>query len=377
MEWIYQNKIKVIYGLNSLSVGGMERQFVEQMHVINRDKFDIHLILLRDEKDKPNFIELLPEDLPITVIGFSNFFDIRSWVSLFKKLKEIKPHIVVTSLFFSNTVFRVLKIFLGYKIISREHNTYYDKRFLERIIDKLLSLITYRIVAVSNTVAKFTSKQEKISINRFMVINNGINLKKVEKIISALPDKLELRRKMGFSQDDIVFLNIARLVPQKNHKLLLEAFSLLDSGFKKNIKLVIVGDGVLRDGLERFVKDNDLDSSVFFVGFKEDVWLYYKLSDIFISTSKMEGFSNAYLEAMACGLPVLSTKTAGSDELIREGKNGFFLEEEPEKIASFISNLSELEIENMKKEIKPIIMEYDINIVTQKYEDLFIKALDN
>ncbi len=370
-------KIKIVIVINDFLVGGAQKQIVRQLDFFDINKFDFCLITLFEFPNRPNLYQELPPWLPIYRLQFKNFFDLVSWFNLLKILFKIKPNIVISHLFFSNTVVRILKPLLKYKIIICEHNTYINKTKLQIFLDKLLSKLTYKIVAVSKTVAEFTSKQENIPKEKFVIIHNGINLEAIQLQFKKLPEKDVLKNKLGFSKDDRIIINVGRLTSQKNHKLLLDGFKLFQKS-TLGYKLIILGDGALRESLEKYVIENDFGNSVVFLGIRFDVISYYKIADFFVSTSIIEGLSDAYLEAFACGLPLVATKTAGTDELIIEGKNGFFINEfSPNVVVESMIKLLNCNFDLLRKNTLRCIKNFDIRITVQKYTSLFYESIEN
>jgi glycosyltransferase involved in cell wall biosynthesis len=366
-------KIKIVFGVNDFLVGGMQNQFVEQLDFFDRERFDIILITLFDFPGQQNLYDELPVDLEVHRLDFKSIHDLSHWWELYKLLTKLKPDVVVSSLFNANTIFRVLQPLLGYVSIAREHNTYIDKKWWQRQTDRMLAFVSYRIVAVSTKVADFTAHQECIPREKFIVIHNGINALKAQQTLEKL-SREELKNQLGFTAEDTLFLNIGRLVPQKNHTLLIDGFALFHKTHPA-YKLVLVGDSTLRKDLEQYSFEKGLSNAVKFFGFRRDVWNFYKISDAFVSTSRIEGLSNNYLEALASGLPLLATKTAGTDELLQEGKNGFFIPEAtPESVAQTMSLLLDANIDTMKKNALQSVENFDIRITVQKYSELFKKA---
>lgn len=365
-------KIKIVFGLNDFLVGGTQKQFAEQVKFFDKNVYEIILITLFQFPNKPDFYKKLPPDLEIHKLGFSGKTDIGSWLKLYSLLRRLQPDIVVSSLFFSNTIFRVLKPIIGYHSIAREHNTYTDKSFWNRTIDRLLAHFSYRIVANSSTVASFTHKQEQIPMRKFVVIHNGIDTHKVDKFLGELPSKSALKQEMGFDSEDRIILNVARLTQQKNHKLLIEGFLLFSNNYP-SYKLAIVGDGELRDILERHIVDAKAQEKVIFYGQQNQVWKFYKIADALVSTSDIEGMSNSYLEAFAAGIPVVATNTAGTDELIHEGENGFFIHKRtPENVRVSIEKISNESVVNKMRERCLATAElFDVRKIVKLYEALF------
>ncbi|MFT5179648.1 MAG: glycosyltransferase involved in cell wall biosynthesis [Candidatus Paceibacteria bacterium] len=363
------NKIKIVFGVNDFIVGGMQRQFVEQSKLYNSDEFEITLITLFSFPERDDFYGNLPDNIKVYKFDFKGYKDISSWLKLLKLLRSIKPDIVVSSLFFSNTIFRFLKPLVGYKVVSREHNTYTDKTKKHIFIDKVMSHVSNKIVGVSTTVADFTSKQENIPRDKFEVIHNGIDADLVNQRLEQLPEKNSLKNKLGLSVNDKVLINVARLTQQKNHELLIDGF--LEFSKKYNdYKLLIVGGGGLEEEIREKVSGRE--DSIFVLGNQSDVFKFYKVADAFVSTSKIEGLSNAYLEALASGLPLVSTKTAGTDELINDGYNGLFVNQETiESVSETLERLHFSDLETMKRAAFETALNFDIKNTVEKYEDLF------
>ena len=122
-------------------------------------------------------------------------------------------------------------------------------------------------------------------------------------------------------------VSIGRLEPQKNQKLLIKAFSLIAEELP-DYSLVIYGEGSLREYLENYIKSKNLEDRVLLPGVKENVQEYIKDASLFVLSSDYEGIPNALIEAMAIGLPCVSTDCSpgGARELINSGKNGVIVE---------------------------------------------------
>lgn len=117
---------------------------------------------------------------------------------------------------------------------------------------------------------------------------------------------------------------VGKLYPQKNHKLLIQAFYEF-SKINPEYKLHIYGEGPLREELTRIIHENDLVGKVILEGNRPDVQKQIKDAEMFVLSSDYEGLSNALLEALAIGIPSISTSCAGSDEIITDGENGFLV----------------------------------------------------
>lgn len=130
---------------------------------------------------------------------------------------------------------------------------------------------------------------------------------------------------------DIVY--IGRLTYQKNPQRLLTVLGKI-AARKKDVKMAVIGSGELREEMERLVHEKDLDDNVHFLGFQSNPYKMLGDAKLMLMTSRWEGTPISVLEAMALGVPVVSTPTDGICDLIESGKNGY-LSNDDEKLAEY------------------------------------------
>jgi glycosyltransferase involved in cell wall biosynthesis len=190
---------------------------------------------------------------------------------------------------------------------------------LERIHAIMInSWITHRLVVVADRVRE-DAIAEGVRPERIVKIANGVILPKVNS-----EDVRRVRGTMVPEQDDLILLSVGRLRYQKGHSVLLRAFPSVLSRFP-HTKMLIAGDGILREELEAEAKALHIADHVKFLGVRRDVPLLMSLADVFIFPSHFEGMPNAVLEAMSHGLPVIATAVQGVDEVVRDGQNGLLV----------------------------------------------------
>lgn len=371
------NKIKLVVGISDFRIGGAQKLLVDVLNKINLERFSVSLIVFVDHSEnEPTFFADLQPAIQVHRLNFKGFKDFASWRQLSALLREIKPDVVWANLFFCNTVLRVLKVVHGYKVVSIEQNTYANKTRLQILTDRLLSHVTFQIVAVSKYVAEFTAKQESISSDKFVVINNGVDTHALQQKITTA-ETSSLLAELNCTKDNRLILNIGQFINQKNQELLIRSFAVL---VKKHpeYRLVILGDGVLRKDLEQTVLDLDLKEKVFLPGIKKNVADYMAASEFFALSSRFEGFPIVVVEALACSLPLVSTPVSGSEEYLDHGKNGFLADETIESFSKQMIHMASLTKEEKNKfsaESLTIAKEFDIQVITDKYEELFKQAL--
>jgi len=207
---------------------------------------------------------------------------------------------------------------------------------------------------------------------------------KVKKEIKVIPLGFEIpnfskipRENFGFSERDFLIVSVCRIVKRKGLHLLLHALKKLN---RENLKLIIVGDGIERKNIEKLAYSLGLNNQVLFTGFVDEKkkFQYLSISDIFVLPTYHEGFGIVYLEAMYCGLPIITTDNGGHRDFIVHNQNGFLVpvgnvDALAEKITYLLENKEvreRIKENNIEKAIQ-----YRISNVTQLYEELYREAL--
>lgn len=208
-----------------------------------------------------------------------------------------------------------------------------------------------------------TNPDQKIGI-----IYNGID------VVHFCP-KSELRPEKRF----IITTGASRVTHRKGLNYLVEAVSKLASQYP-NILLKIMGEGNARKDLEVLVEGLNIKNQVEFLGRipREETAPYYQESSLFVLPSLNEGMSNALLEALGTGLPILATDTGGSKELVHEGKNGFIIKMKDgadiaEKIKKFLDK--EASVDAMGEESRKIAEKMSWKNVAAEYLDVYRKVI--
>jgi len=204
-------------------------------------------------------------------------------------------------------------------------------------VEKILALFTYKIITVSEALKGELSEKYRIAPEgKFSVIELGFELDELLKI--------EPRKNVGTVNIGIV----GRLVPVKNHKMLFE--SACRGGFKTHpYRIIIIGDGELREELEQYVEELGIKDRVEFRGWIKDLKAIYKELDIVALTSLNEGTPVSLIEAMAAGRSVVATEVGGVPDIVQDGKNGYLVKSGD--ILGFSQKLMDL-IENAGKRRK-------------------------
>lgn len=203
------------------------------------------------------------------------------------------------------------------------------EKWLSRYTDCLITINEEDYQATQNKHFK-AEKIEKIN-------GVGINENKFKPIGTEL--KNQRRSLMGYKKDDFLLIYVGELNKGKNQQLAIGMMKKVVQTIPQ-AKLLLVGDGMLRESYIQQIKDSHLEGNVFSLGFRNDVDQLMSISDIAISASKREGLPVNLLEAMGTGLPIIATDCRGNRDLVHPGENGYLVGiEEEERLASYVETL--------------------------------------
>ncbi|MDP6538774.1 MAG: glycosyltransferase family 4 protein [Planctomycetota bacterium] len=212
--------------------------------------------------------------------------------------------------------------------ISGKHND--EQVLLRPAISRLhhaLARLPRRTIVLSDHVGRFFGEHGGVGEEGLRRIYYGIDpapfFAAVERAEGRRDD---LRSSLGFRPDDVLFVCVARFAPQKAHDVLLRAFAAAcGAPDAVPMGLLLVGDDPFGDGRRRaeaLAEELELGGRVRFAGIRRDVPDLLAASDAFVMSSLWEGLGLVFLEAMACGLPVLSTRVSAIPEVVVEGETG-------------------------------------------------------
>jgi glycosyltransferase involved in cell wall biosynthesis len=170
---------------------------------------------------------------------------------------------------------------------------------------------------------------------RFVTIPNGVRIDAFD----DLPDRVAARARFKLPSDTPIVGTVGRLVPVKNHRLLIEAFSRIHQEMPET-HLAILGDGPLGESLATHAADLRLSNDVSFVKSSPSAEIFLRCLDVFALSSESEGMPLTLLEAMAAGVPAVATGVGGIPEVIENGADGYIVPASgPEPLARTISSL--------------------------------------
>jgi glycosyltransferase involved in cell wall biosynthesis len=204
----------------------------------------------------------------------------------------------------------------------------------DRIANKLSNVITCN----SRAVGLDTVRRDGVAPTKMALIRNGV----VFDAFDQVADVEGLREELGLDAGAIGIVTVGNLIPYKGHDDLLDAIAMLRSAARKYKVFVVGRDDGIGDELKRKARELGLDGKVVFLGARNDVPRLLAAMDLFLLPSHEEGSSNALLEAMASGLPIIATNVGGNAEALDNGRYGILVPaHDPPALAGAIETLWE------------------------------------
>lgn len=306
-------KKKVVFVVPSLRMGGAEKNAVNIMNRLDKQKYSVHLVLFEQTGS------LLSEVGPnITVEELRSRNKVHKIVQLYKAVRSIKPAIVFSTVINANILAGIVSFFYRDCLYIGRETTVHSK-LLERntsIMKKVISLWYQLFISRLDTIIAQSQfmKKELIALfsldpKKIVVLPNPINVD-LESHFSAVEEK---------NKDVINLLSVGRLVPLKRMSLLLEVMHKLED----NYQLTIIGDGPEKGKLEESLRQMNLEERVILLGEIADPTTYYRNSDLFIVASAYDSYPNVIMEALSVGLRVVAFDVPGAiNEILSEPIRG-------------------------------------------------------
>ncbi|MBS1573105.1 MAG: glycosyltransferase [Bacteroidetes bacterium] len=353
------NKKKtIIFILPDLESGGAERIVTTIANHLSREKFVPKILLLRKEGA---YITLLKDDVEIIDLKVKRIR--QSIFPILGVIKKYKPSIVFSGFGEVNAylapfipLFRKTKFIARETNVVTEHVTRPEIKFFYKFYNNY-----HKIICQSDDMKKDLLEKWNIKPKKIIKINNPVDFQAIDKHLG----NQEKPESYGSEYKNVVA--VGNLAVRKGFDNLLKVFSYLKD---EKILLHILGDGVEKENLLQ-MKENLGLSQIIFHGKKENPYPYLKFADLFVLSSRYEGFPNVLLEAGACGTFALANDCPGGiREIVQKGING-----EIEKIENhevFAKNIIEiLNKKHYSQEIRNAIeSRFSKEIIMEKYEEV-------
>lgn len=362
---------RVLFVLPSLAGGGAERTVLNLLNHLDLERFTPTLVLFQLEGP---YLSLLRDDIEVVVINR------RTRSALFplaRQIRRLRPHLVFSTLLLSNVVAvaaRLLSLHPAVSIVRESNHQTAAGRATTGLQGRAVGWAyrrAHRVVSLSVGVAADVRERYGLSSERTCVIYNPVDLQHVQ-TLSAEPLPAEVRYPYPGRFN---VLAVGRFMPQKGFDLLIRAMaSLRDTHWH----LTILGEGREREALERLAAELSVASRVDFPGFQQNPYSWMARADLFVLSSRWEGFGHVIVEAMACGTPVLATRCpSGPAEIIEDRVDGRLCAITVEDLAERIAELADSPEDRRRyaEAGRVTVKRFDVQAIARQYEDLFLEAI--
>ncbi|MBQ7410443.1 MAG: glycosyltransferase family 4 protein [Clostridia bacterium] len=354
--------MKKIFFINSrLSNGGSERVMtILANYFSNIENYDVHMILIREKNEET--YELNP-NIKVHQLNYGTknkiLILLKRIFQLRKIFKEQKPDVIISFMIDIN----IVTLCAGYKerkkiIVSERADPQSNTRKkIQKKLEKILYPKCKKVVLQTDDVKKY---YDKIKVFNTEVIPNPIN----ENILNPYEGEREKR-----------LIAAGRLTEQKNFELLIRAFKRFADIYSEYL-LEICGEGPLKSDLEQLVKNENIEDKVLFSGYVKNVNERMRNATMYVSSSNFEGISNSMLEALAMGVPTISTDcpVGGAKMVIENGVNGILIPvgDEDALVNSMLKIVEDTEFAQQLSQKSILIKEkYSIEKIAKQWEKLF------
>lgn len=311
-------RLKVEMVLPELQVGGMEVMAARLTRSLSRRGHDVGITCIVE--GGPLADQLRGDGFRVTVVHTPGLLTNIRAPRLERWLRDVEPDIVHTH---SGAWLKAACAArrgpgAGRCVIHTEHGLFDPEPWYAGALRRRAARYTDCVVAVSNPLRTMLTRRDGLEAEQVRVIPNGVDINR----FAPAARTGALQRRLGIEDSRILIGAVGRLAPVKNHSMLLDAFALLRNRHP-DAALVIIGEGACRAALQERISSHGLTGHAFLLGEAPDVATLYRDLDLFVLSSRHEGMPMSVLEAMASGVPVVSTSVGGIPDLLAHGRLGW------------------------------------------------------
>jgi len=345
-----KKKIKIINILSRLNIGGPSLHAVLLTKYLNNEDYESLIVsgCLSEGEGDMSYLLDGSATTHITVNTMTREIaigdDIRAVVELYKIFRREKPDIVHTNMAKAGMVGRAAAYLARVPIIIHTFHGHVFSGYFSSLktnifllIERLLALISTKIVVISNEIKREICSIYRItSKKKVTVIPLGFELTELQPLDQY---KGYFRKKFSIPDDSPIIGIVGRITGIKNHNLFVDIAKLIFNQ-NANVHFLVIGDGDLRDELEKCVVSEKMSDHFHFTGWVKETAKIYADLDIMVLTSKNEGTPVTVIEAMHYKIPVVCSEVGGLPDIVSDGNTGFLVKSfNPEDFVPIITKL--------------------------------------
>lgn len=329
-------KTRVAVVVSHLTIGGAEQLLLELLRHINRQRFDVYVIFLRE----PGILgkEILQLGFPVSTGIIRSKFDLYGVFRLTRLLKDFQTDVIFLINHLNTLFFGVLagKLAGVRTCINWENETFKKYPFhpLTMLGRRILHLGVDHVVAAAKGHGDYIAVEEKIPRSKIRAIYNGVDPERFQSLLGTE----EARSRLGIPSQSPVVSIVAALRPDKAHHIFLQAARMVVDAIPE-AHFLVIGDGPQMPFLKTLAMDLNLENQVHFLGFQRQLGDIFAAVDINCLSSypQQETLSVAAIEAMSAGIPIVCTDVGFMNEIVIPNETGFLVPvDDPDSLAKTI-----------------------------------------
>lgn len=311
------NRIRVLHLITELEPGGAENLLLNICRGLDKEKFNLIVGYISGPGTQAT--EFRRAGVRLVDLSRRGKIDPLLLFKLFFLMRKEKIQIVHTHLVHASIVGRIAAKLAGVKsIVTTRHYGYYHKeKSLIDWIERKTAVYNSSFIAISKAVKEYMNNRKIYKPEKITVIYNAVDLSLFDSEAPVIISR---------NNNDFLIGSVGQLHPSKGYDTLLKSMPQVIKEFP-SVKLIIIGDGIQKEYLERLCSDLGISQQVTFLGRKTsaEVSGFLKNIDLFVLASNWEGFGLALIEAMSAGKPVVAAKVGGIPEIVEDGECGFLV----------------------------------------------------
>lgn len=384
-------KKKILILINTLMHGGAERIVVDIAENINKNKFDLHVVYMKDHKyfkegNKKSFLDDINKTgIRVTCLGGKNKSVIKESLALFKLLKKEKPHVLHTFLPYGGTIGRIIGRLTGIKsILSVQCNLKMAHSTKTYWLDRITLPLAHAWTAATEMIeeeysggSEYFSQEKWNQGRRHFTVLSGVDVDKIQDSVNST-DILKKKKELEIKEGNKIISMCARLIAWKGHEDIINAFALLP----KDTELILIGGGNRMEELQNLARKLSIFERVHFLGNRFDLFELLAITDVYVQSytkaidgSVWKGPNTSQMIAAAAKIPAVSTNVPFISNFMKDGINGKIAElNNPKDLAEKIKYLLDHKEEATKMAERAFINvfeNYSLNTMILSYERIY------
>lgn len=367
----------VVFLITGLGVGGAETQLVRVVTNLDHSRWQPTVVSMTNGGA---FVDALQQaGVPVLTLGMSRGKpSLAALGALVRILKQRRAKALVCFMFHANLMGRLAGLISRVPVVISSVRTENFGGLWREIALRLTDRLGTITVTNSQLVADSLVRRGVIPDGRVTVIPNALPL---DRAALSADERNRLRIELGLTEDSFFWLAVGRLDPAKDYPTLLKAFTTI-TRHHPEARLLVAGDGPLRESLEEQITQLQFADRVRLLGFRDDVPRLMGAADAYVLSSAWEGFPNGIIEAMAACKPVVATAVGGVPEVVADGVTGLLVEPgRPSDLANAMLRMMEMDeqsrLEMARRAHHQVLSRFGLQDVVRLWDKLLAECCGN